>query len=38
MPSCLRHRGGGAAVVAGEHDDLQPERVEFRDGFGGGGL
>jgi hypothetical protein len=26
----LGHRGGGAAVVAGEHDELQAERVEFR--------
>ena len=25
----LGHRGGSTAVVAGEHDELQPERVEF---------
>ena len=38
MPSCLGHGGGGAAVVAGEHDESQAECVEFADGFGGGGL
>jgi hypothetical protein len=32
------HRGGGTAVIAGEHDDLQPQRVEFADGFGCGGF
>jgi hypothetical protein len=32
------HGGGGAAVVAGEHDDLQAERVEIADGFGRGGF
>ena len=31
-------RGGGAAVVAGEHHDAQSECVEFADGLGGGGL
>ena len=29
----LGHRGGGAAVVAGEHDDLQPKRVQITDSF-----
>ena len=34
----LGHRGRGAAVIAGEHNELQPERVEFVDGFGCGGF
>jgi hypothetical protein len=29
---------GSTAVVAGKHDDLQPERVEFADGFDRGGF
>ena len=37
-PSCLGHRSGGTAVVAGEHDEFQPERVEFGDGFGCSGF
>jgi hypothetical protein len=32
------HRGGGTAVVAGEHDEFQPDRVEFADGFRCGGF
>src|ERR1039458_6398056 len=32
------HRGGGTAVVAGEHHDLQPKGVEFADGFERGGF
>ena len=30
--------GGGAAVVARQHDEFQPERMEFADGFGGRGF
>jgi hypothetical protein len=29
---------GSTAVVAGKHDDLQPERVEFADRFDHGGF
>ena len=31
-------RLGGGLVVAGGHDDLQPERMKLGDGLGGGGL
>ena len=31
-------RLGRGLVVAGRHDDLEPERVELGDGLGGGGL
>ena len=37
-PELFGHRGGGAAVVAGKHDELQAERMEVFDGLGGGGL
>ena len=33
--SAAARRCGGAAVVAGEHDEVQTERMEFVDGFGG---
>ena len=29
----LGHRRGGTSVVASEHDDFRPKRVEFADGF-----
>ena len=34
----LRDGARGALVVAGEHDDLEAERVQVRDGARGGGL
>ena len=34
----FRDRGGGAAVVAGQHHDAQTECVKLADGLGGGGL
>ena len=34
----FRHRGGGAAVVAGQHHDAQTECVKLADGLGGRGL
>ena len=33
MPSFLRDRSRGALVVAGQHDDLDAERVQRADGF-----
>ena len=32
------HCGGGAAVVAGDHDKFDTERVQLPDGLGGGGF
>ena len=34
----LRNGSGGAAVIAGEHDHFQPERMESLDRFGSSGF